>query len=176
MQRLYKTCIQIVEKLTSPQLNPDEKAELQKRLAARQEDILKWQSSREFFYWHLKGRLLERQLKRKMKPVTHNVGEGELNSMLHRWFVEDRGTVNAYMWEDDKAMVQWLTEQIREDSMDNAVSDNIRCLQREHVLQQVRSLIQDNPEVAMDSIVHITQHMTPSQRSEVTRILANMDT
>eukprot|EP00105_Crassostrea_gigas_P035057 XP_019919205.1 PREDICTED: acetyl-CoA carboxylase 1-like [Crassostrea gigas] len=73
------------------------------------------------------------------------------------------------------AMVQWLTEQIREDSMDNAVSDNIRCLQREHVLQQVRSLIQDNPEVAMDSIVHITQHMTPSQRSEVTRILANMD-
>lgn len=206
MQRLDKTCIQIVEKLTSPQLNPDEKAELQKRLAARQEkllpmyhqvaiqfadlhdtpgrmeemgvitDILKWHSSREFFYWHLKRRLLERQLKRKMKPVTHNVGEGELNSMLHRWFVEDRGTVNAYMWEDDKAMVQWLTEQIREDSMDNAVSDNIRCLQREHVLQQVRSLIQDNPEVAMDSIVHITQHMTPSQRSEVTRILANMDT
>uniref|UniRef100_A0A8W8JGE5 Acetyl-coenzyme A carboxylase carboxyl transferase subunit beta domain-containing protein n=1 Tax=Magallana gigas TaxID=29159 RepID=A0A8W8JGE5_MAGGI len=189
MQRLYKTCIQIVEKLTSPQLNPDEKAELQKRLAARQEkllpmyhqvaiqfadlhdtpgrmeemgvitDILKWHSSREFFYWHLKRRLLERQLKRKMKPVTHNVGEGELNSMLHRWFVEDRGTVN-----------------IREDSMDNAVSDNIRCLQREHVLQQVRSLIQDNPEVAMESIVHITQHMTPSQRSEVTRTLANMDT
>ena len=28
----------------------------------------------------------------------------------------------------------------------------------------------------MDSIVHITQHMTPSQRSEVSRILANMDT
>eukprot|EP00105_Crassostrea_gigas_P035036 XP_019919184.1 PREDICTED: acetyl-CoA carboxylase 1 [Crassostrea gigas] len=199
MQRLDTTCIQIVEKLTSPQLNPDEKAELQKRLAARQEkllpmyhqvaiqfadlhdtpgrmeemgvitDILKWHSSREFFYWHLKRRLLGRQLKRKMKPVTHNVGEGELNSMLHRLFVEDRGTVNAYMWEDDKAMVQWLTEQIREDSMDNAVSDNIRCLQREHVLQQVRSLIQNNPEVAMESIVHITQHMTPSQRSEVTR-------
>ena len=40
----------------------------------------------------------------------------------------------------------------------------------------VDSLIQDNPEVAMDSIVHITQHMTPSQRSEVSRILANMDT
>uniref|UniRef100_A0A8W8JGI6 Acetyl-CoA carboxylase n=1 Tax=Magallana gigas TaxID=29159 RepID=A0A8W8JGI6_MAGGI len=40
MQRLDKTCIQIVEKLTSPQLNPDEKAELQKRLAARQEKLL----------------------------------------------------------------------------------------------------------------------------------------
>ena len=40
MQRLDTTCIQIVEKLTSPQLNPDEKAELQKRLAARQEKLL----------------------------------------------------------------------------------------------------------------------------------------
>ena len=46
--------------------------------------------------------------------------------------------LQAYLWEDDKAMVEWLTEQIREDSIDNAVSDNIRCLQREHVLQQVR--------------------------------------
>ena len=59
------------------------------------QDILKWQSSREFFYWHLKRRLLERQLKKKMKPFTHNVGEGELNSMLHRWFVEDKGTVKV---------------------------------------------------------------------------------
>ena len=40
MQRLDKACIQIVEKLTSPQLNPDEKAELQKKLAARQEKLL----------------------------------------------------------------------------------------------------------------------------------------
>ena len=46
--------------------------------------------------------------------------------------------LQAYLWEDYKAMVAWLTEQIREDSIDNAVSDNIRCLQREHVLQQVR--------------------------------------
>ena len=35
-------------------------------------------------------------------------------------------------------MVESLTEQIREDSTDNTVFDNIRCLQREHVLQQVR--------------------------------------
>jgi len=37
------------------------------------------------------------------------------------------------------------------------------------------SLLQDYPEVAMDSIVHITQHMSASQRSEVSRILASMD-
>ena len=36
MQRLDKACIQIVEKLSSP----DEKAELQKKLAAHQEKLL----------------------------------------------------------------------------------------------------------------------------------------
>ena len=37
------------------------------------------------------------------------------------------------------------------------------------------SLIQDNPEVAMDSMVHITQHMSAGQRGEVSKILATME-
>jgi len=36
-------------------------------------------------------------------------------------------------------------------------------------------LIIDNADVAMDSIIHIVQHMTPGQRSEVMRILATTD-
>ncbi|XP_078337698.1 acetyl-CoA carboxylase 1-like isoform X1 [Crassostrea virginica] len=148
MQRLEKACIQIVEKLSSPRLNPDEKAEPQKKPAARQEKLL---------------------------PMYHQVAIqiADLHDTPGR--MEEMSFITAYLWEDDKAMVERLTEQIREDSIDNTVFDNIHCLQREHVLQ-VRSLIQDNPQVAMDSIVHITQHMTPSQRSEVSRILANMDT
>ena len=38
------------------------------------------------------------------------------------------------------------------------------------------SLIQSNPDVAMDSIVHITQHLTSGQRSEMARILETMET
>lgn len=38
-----------------------------------------------------------------------------------------------------------------------------------------RSLVQANPEVAMDSIVHMTQHISPTQRAEVVRILSTMD-
>lgn len=36
-------------------------------------------------------------------------------------------------------------------------------------------LVQENPEVAMDSIVHITQQMTTSKRAQVSKILAAMD-
>lgn len=38
------------------------------------------------------------------------------------------------------------------------------------------SLVQANPEVAMDSIVHMTQHISPTQRAEVVRILSTMET
>lgn len=37
------------------------------------------------------------------------------------------------------------------------------------------SLVQENPEVAMDSIVHMTQHISPTQRAEIVRILSSMD-
>lgn len=38
------------------------------------------------------------------------------------------------------------------------------------------SLVQANPEVAMDSIVHMTQHISATQRTEVVRILSTMET
>lgn len=38
-----------------------------------------------------------------------------------------------------------------------------------------RSLVQANPEVAMDSIVHMTQHISATQRAEVVRILSTME-
>ncbi|XP_015754053.1 PREDICTED: acetyl-CoA carboxylase 1-like [Acropora digitifera] len=40
---------------------------------------------------------------------------------------------------------------------------------------KMAKLVQENPEVAMDSIVHITQQMTASKRAQVSKILAAMD-
>ena len=37
------------------------------------------------------------------------------------------------------------------------------------------SLVEGNPEVAVDSIVHLAQNMSPSQRAEVLRILSAVD-
>lgn len=37
------------------------------------------------------------------------------------------------------------------------------------------SLVQDNPEVTMDCIIHMAQNITPSQRAKVCHLLATMD-
>ena len=38
------------------------------------------------------------------------------------------------------------------------------------------SLVQANPDVAMDCIVHMSQNLSPSQRAKITHLLASMDT
>ncbi|XP_071137494.1 acetyl-CoA carboxylase-like isoform X4 [Mytilus edulis] len=204
MKRIDSVTRKIVENLNSPDLSEEEIKTLEDQMKKRKDlllpmyhqvavlfadlhdtpgrmdekgvisDVLEWPRSREFFYWHVRRRLLENEVKNRIRQITDSQSEGQLKSMIGRWFVEDQGAINAYKWEDDKAAVEWLLEQ-KKDGADNSIDDNIRCLHREHVLQKVRSLLQDYPEVAMDSIVHITQHMTASQRTEVSRILASMD-
>lgn len=206
IHRIDPECGKLVERLNCPELSKEERNGLNVKLSSRENDlhpiyhqvavefadlhdtagrmaekevitdIVQWKTSREYFYWRLRRRLLESQLKTKMLPFTKDLHDGQLNSMLRRWFVEDQSTVNAYLWDNDKAVVEWLRDQMDDDGLHNAIAENIKCLQRDHVIQQVRSLIQDNPEVAMDSIIHITQHMNQSQRAEISRVLASLDT
>ncbi|KAK2111372.1 hypothetical protein P7K49_011118 [Saguinus oedipus] len=82
----------------------------------------------------------------------------------------------AYVWDNNKDLVEWLEKQLtEEDGVRSVIEENIKCISRDYVLKQIRSLVQANPEVAMDSIVHMTQHISPTQRAEVVRILSTMD-
>lgn len=47
--------------------------------------------------------------------------------------------VQAYLWEDNKAVVDWLSEQLDQDRWEQStLNENIRCLQRDFLLQQIR--------------------------------------
>uniref|UniRef100_A0A452TGM5 Acetyl-CoA carboxylase 1 n=1 Tax=Ursus maritimus TaxID=29073 RepID=A0A452TGM5_URSMA len=52
---------------------------------------------------------------------------------------------------------------------------NIRCLKRDSVLKAIRGLVQDNPEVAVDCIVYMSQHISPAERAQVIHLLSTMD-
>ena len=55
------------------------------------------------------------------------------------------------------------------------LSENIRCLKRESALAQVRSLMQETPEIGLDSIVHIVQNLSPAQRAEVAKAIGRLE-
>uniref|UniRef100_A0A1A8EMY5 acetyl-CoA carboxylase n=1 Tax=Nothobranchius korthausae TaxID=1143690 RepID=A0A1A8EMY5_9TELE len=140
-------------------------------------DILEWQTSRQFFYWRLRRLLLEDTVQRKIQAANSELTDGQIQAMLRRWFVEAEGTVKAYLWDNNEEVVGWLERQLAEEEGARSVIDeNIKYIRRDHLLKQIRSLVQANPEVAMDSIVHMTQHISPTQRAEVVRILSTMET
>lgn len=139
-------------------------------------DILEWRTSRLFFYWRLRRLLLEDTVKRKIQCANSELTDGQVEAMLRRWFVEAEGAVKAYLWDSNEDVVEWLERQLAEEEGARSVIDeNIKYIRRDHILKQIRSLVQANPEVAMDSIVHMTQHISPTQRTEVVRILSTMD-
>ncbi|CAL8308411.1 unnamed protein product [Gadus morhua 'NCC'] len=140
-------------------------------------DILEWPTSRQFFYWRLRRLLLEDTVKGKIHAANNELTDGQVQAMLRRWFVEAEGTVKAYLWDDNEEVVDWLERQLaEEEGARSVVDENIKYIRRDHILKQIRSLVQANPEVAMDSIVHMTQHISPTQRAEVVRILSTMET
>lgn len=140
-------------------------------------DILEWQTSRQFFYWRLRRLLLEDTVMRKIQAANSELTDGQVQAMLRRWFVEAEGTVKAYLWDNNEEVVAWLERQLaEEEGARSVVDENIKYIRRDHLLKQIRSLVQANPEVAMDSIVHMTQHISATQRAEVVRILSTMET
>ncbi|KAM9858236.1 acetyl-CoA carboxylase 2 isoform 2-T2 [Aulostomus maculatus] len=206
MRRLDSVYASLVEKLASPELSEKQCRELESKLKAREEfllpiyhqvavqfvdlhdtpgrmqekgvitDILDWKNARTFFYWRLRRLLLEQVVKYEILQANKELSDGHMQSMLRRWFVETEGTVKAYLWDNNQAIVEWLEKHwSKEDGTRAAIRENIKYLKRENTLKHIRSLVQANPDVAMDCIIHMSQNISPSQRAKLSHLLATMD-
>nr|XP_020449981.1 acetyl-CoA carboxylase 2 isoform X2 [Monopterus albus] len=139
-------------------------------------DILDWKNVRSFFYWRLRRLLLEQVVKREILQANKDLSDGHMQSMLRRWFVETEGAVKAYLWDNNQAVVEWLEKHLsREDGTRSAIRENIKYLKRENATKVIRSLVEANPDVAMDCIIHMSQNITASQRAKLAHLLTTMD-
>eukprot|EP00066_Takifugu_rubripes_P024799 XP_011614065.1 PREDICTED: acetyl-CoA carboxylase 2 isoform X2 [Takifugu rubripes] len=206
MRRLDSVYAGLAEQLASPDLPDKECRELESKLKAREEfllpiyhqvavqfvelhdtpgrmqekgvitDILDWKNVRSFFYWRLRRLLLEEVVKCEILQANKDLSDGHVQSMLRRWFVETEGTVKAYLWDNNQAVVEWLEKHMsKEDGAPSAIRENMKYLKRENTLKLIRSLVQENPDITMDCIIHMSQNITPSQRAKLLHLLTTMD-
>nr|XP_056715156.1 acetyl-CoA carboxylase 2 [Euleptes europaea] len=139
-------------------------------------DILLWKNARTFLYWRLRRLLLEDVVKREILHAHCELSNSHIQSMLRRWFLETEGAVKGYLWDNNQVVVEWLEKHLQEeDGAKSAIRENIKYLKRDYALKHIRNLVQENPEVAMDCIIHMTQHITRAQRAQVAHLLATMD-
>ena len=74
---------------------------------------VEWKTARSFFYWRLRRKLAEFDLRKKICDAS-TVGRGvtnptplEATDMIKQWFVQSPG-MNEMKWEDDKMMLGWM--------------------------------------------------------------------
>lgn len=70
-----------------------------------------------------------------------NLAEDDFSlAMLRRWFVEDKGETNAYHWEENEAVVEWLESQKKNE--ESTVNRNINAVKKDAIISQIkRSLL-----------------------------------
>jgi len=99
---------------------------------------VEWKESRSFFFWRLRRKLAEFDLRRKMVKAS-DVGRGkallsplDASSLMKEWFMEAPG-MNIDMWADDKKMLAWMAENNKQ--LEEKVSDLATKYVSEEVFQ-----------------------------------------
>ncbi|EDL19919.1 acetyl-Coenzyme A carboxylase beta [Mus musculus] len=139
-------------------------------------DVLEWKTARTFFYWRLRRLLLEAQVKQEILRASPELNHEHTQSMLRRWFVETEGAVKAYLWDSNQVVVQWLEQHwSAKDGLRSTIRENINYLKRDSVLKTIQSLVQEHPEVIMDCVAYLSQHLTPAERIQVAQLLSTTE-
>eukprot|EP00794_Sanderia_malayensis_P012741 gene12741-14046_t len=205
MRRLDETYSTLCKQLVSPELSIMERRATERKIAEREiellpiyqqialqfadlhdtagrmqekgvvSDVLKWKRSRKFFYWRLKRLLSIEKVKKLIAETVREPSDAHINSMLERLFLETNGSVRSYLWQDNEVVANWIEEDLEKDD-ESVIRQNVKWIKRDAVLKRVKGLVQGNPEIAMDAIVHIAQHITTAKRNELSRVLADLNT
>jgi len=142
-------------------------------------DILTWKSSRRFFYWRLRRRLGLEKIRSEIYEANPDTPFAQSTFMMRRWFFESRGSKQAYLWDDNAAVVEWLTSQMNEDGSvrkDSAIAQNLTQLQQEHSVDTVKAVAQkSDSDTAFNCALALLEHLSPVQRQELVESLKTMD-
>ena len=137
-------------------------------------EIVPWRSSRRFFYWRLRRRLLEEHVRSEILETQPGLGVRQVDAMLRRWFVEDKGATESYLWDSDEVAASWLEEQLSSES--SVLMRNMSCVKKDAVVSRIKEALEACPDVRLDAVLEIAHRLQPQERAELQRSLAQLET
>jgi len=138
------------------------------------QDIVPWRNARKTLYWRLRRLLRQDRVVGALLHVQPKLSVGQAESMLRRWFIEDKGSSEGYRWDDNSTVVQWLEQQEHKAPDQSIISYNIHCVKKDAVVNQIKESLEDCPDVALDTVVQIVQRLNDNQKAEVIRTLSQL--
>nr|XP_050846901.1 acetyl-CoA carboxylase isoform X2 [Vespula vulgaris] len=137
------------------------------------QDIIPWQKARPLLYWKLRRRLLEEDIKKDILSMQPKLDVRQIGAMLRRWFIEDKGATESYLWDQDQAATTWLEAQLVNEN--SVISRNIMCVKKDAVITRIKEALETCPEVRLDAVLEIAHRLNPAERAELQRTLSQME-
>lgn len=137
-------------------------------------EIIPWKKARRLFYWRLRRRLLEEEIRNEILSTQSSLDVGQVGAMLRRWFIEDKGATESYLWDQDEAAACWLEAQRQTE--DSVLSRNIMCVKRDAIVTRIKEALEICPEIRLDAVLEIAHRLQPAERAELQRTLSQLET
>nr|XP_004211259.1 unnamed protein product [Hydra vulgaris] len=136
--------------------------------------IIKWENARTFLYWRFKRLLLQQRIKKifaeQMSDCINELTKAHVETVIQRLFLEENGSVKSYLWEDNEFVTKWIESDLSK-NQGSVIYEYGKWLKRDVALKNIKCILDNNPDIAMDTIVHITQQFNPGKRNELSRVL-----
>lgn len=141
------------------------------------EKQVEWRQARSFFYWRLRRKLAEFDLRKKIVESA-DVGRGvkapsplEASAIIKQWFGQMPETTEE-IWNDDKAMLSWMGANY------NTLENNVLQYTKECVVQEVYQVVSANGNtgrIGTDGIVEglsrAFAEMEPGKQADFQKLL-----
>ncbi|XP_076277454.1 acetyl-CoA carboxylase isoform X2 [Lasioglossum baleicum] len=137
-------------------------------------DIVPWRKARRLLYWRLRRRLLEDEIKEEVLSMQPRFDVRQVGAMLRRWFTEDKGPTECYLWDQDEAATNWLESQRQNEN--SVISRNITCVKQDAVVSRIKEALEACPEVRLTAVLEIAHRLQPTERAELLRTLSQLET
>jgi acetyl-CoA carboxylase/biotin carboxylase 1 len=138
---------------------------------------VEWSSARSYFFWRLRRKLAEFDLRKKMIEAGE-VGRGikaltpvEASAMMKEWFLETPGMTDK-LWDDDKVMLSWMAQSNQD------LEAKVLDLTKQFVVQEVFRVITAGGNTSqvgtagiMEGIVKACETMSPSNKETFKKML-----
>jgi len=204
MHRCDTGCKSIDSQLSDPNITAEERMKLEARLKDREQqllgmyhqvalsfadlhdtpvrmldkgvicDIIPWHRSRYLLFWRMRRLLFEDNVKNEIQRVTPNKSDAEMHAMIRRWFIEQHGQHNQYLWDDNRCVAEWLHSQL--EGTTSQVLSNIQCIQRDALTSQLQRLFKEFPTATFDSMVQlIHSDLSQQQRSDLLTSIVSLE-
>jgi acetyl-CoA carboxylase/biotin carboxylase 1 len=139
---------------------------------------VEWQQARSFFYWRLRRKLAEFDLRRQLIEASQ-VGRGVLSptplqasALIKQWFCEK---LPESQWDDDKMVLQWMAEN------HGVLEQNILAFTKETVVNEVFQVMTGGGNTArvgtagiVEGIGRALQQMSPEDQQSLRQMLSQI--